>query len=85
MALFVEDWSTREAYVGPQRVLLPYVRLSYGLWPDFFPFVVSSGARQECPIPPFLFKFVMEDFLKNHLFGSLGSGVEFLPGNSFMT
>lgn len=45
------------------------------------PFFVPSGVRQERPILPFLFNFVIDNVLQDALFSILDGGVEILLGN----
>lgn len=70
-----------ERCVVSQRVVPSYdgwVSVYDGLSPSL---VVCSGVRQDCPISPFLFNFVIEDVLPNASCGLLEVGVELVPEN----
>ena len=53
------------------------VRVYGKLSPEF---TTSSGVRQECPLSPFLFNFVIDLLIESSLPVSGTCGVELLPG-----
>ena len=46
--------------------------------------IISSGVRQDCPLSPFLFNFVVDILLEITLPSSKSPGVELLPGGSLV-
>lgn len=66
----------RESYCHCLRSVRVYGQLS----PTF---VVSNGVRQDCSRSPFIFDFVIEDFLQNASFGPSVGGVGRHLGNEF--